>query len=388
MPKNILPRSKNGEYVGKQIGNMILTGTQESSRREHLPSSSNNDKKEATTIEVAKGKTVGGSILTGTQGSGGDGSTRVAHQKETKPIEIDGRDSIYAVAFLADGKHVVSGGDEGKMRRWRVGDGRGVGGPVDVESPIVNIAVSQDEKWVVIGAHSGLVTVWNAESHEKVTELKAHNDRVRAVDVSPDVTRIATGSRDKTVCVWSLSSGECLLGPLKYDHWVVAVKFSPDGRLIATATWNRDVQVYDSRNAALVSDFPVQVNSAINQSLAWASDSKRLFALSRDGNINCLDVSTGTTLSKWAIHSSHNPRCIALASNGTFIAASTNSSISFWDAGMREQIGSVIKHSRVIWSMAISANYDLVISGRKTITLLGLCDILPSRYLDNVCGPA
>jgi hypothetical protein len=126
---------------------MLLTGTQGSSRRESRTPSSNSDQKEATTIEVAQGKTVWGAMLTGPQESGGDGS--IAHQKEAKPIEIDGRDSIYAVAFLADGKHIVSGGDEGKMRRWRVEDGRGVGRPVDVGSSIVNIAVSQDEKWVV-----------------------------------------------------------------------------------------------------------------------------------------------------------------------------------------------------------------------------------------------
>ena len=40
---------------------------------------------------------------------------------------------------------------------------------------------------------------------------------------------------------------------------------------------------------------------ALNQPLAWASDNKQLFALSRDANI---PPSSGTTLSKWAIHNS------------------------------------------------------------------------------------
>ena len=34
--------------------------------------------------------------------------------------------------------------------------------------------------------------------------------------------------------------------------------------------------------------------------------------------------------------------------------------------------------------MAISTNYDLVTSGSKTITLRGLCDILPYHYFDHV----
>ena len=256
---------------------------------------------------------------------------------------------------------------------------------------ILNIAVSRDGKWVVSGTRIGLVTVWNAESYLKVTEWKAHNDAVGAIDVSPDGTRIATGSNDKTLCVWALSTGKQLLGPLEHVMEVVAAKFSPNGRLIATATWNRDVRVYDSQNGGLLGEFgPVGlgVNSGLNQSLAWASDSKQLFALSRDGHVHCLDVFTGTTLLKWAIHSSDNARCIALAGNDTFIAVSANSSVSFWDTATREQIGSVIEHTHDIWSMAISSNYDVVIAGHNRITLRGLCHILPSRYFHHVCVSA
>ena len=253
---------------------------------------------------------------------------------------------------------------------------------------ILNIAVSRDGKWVVSGTRIGLVTVWNAESYLKVTEWKAHNDAVGAIDVSPDGTRIATGSNDKTLCVWALSTGKQLLGPLEHVMEVVAAKFSPNGRLIATATWNRDVRVYDSQNGGLLGEFgPVGlgVNSGLNQSLAWASDSKQLFALSRDGHVHCLDVCTWTTTSNWAIHSSDKAMCIALAGNGTFIAVSANSSVSFWDTATQKQIGPVIKHTNDIWCMAISSNYDLAMRS-NTITLLpgGLRDSLPSHYFDNV----
>ena len=221
-----------------------------------------------------------------------------------------------------------------------------------------------------------------------MTEFKAHNDRGRAVDVSPHGAIIATGPDDCTVCVWSLSTGEELLGPLEHDHSVVAVKFSPNGHLIATSTRETSVRICDSHNGGfddgLLVEFPIQVYSALNQSLAWASDSNQLFALSRDGKIHCLDVSTGKTLSKWAIHSSDDPYCIALARNGTFIAASAHSSVSFWDTVTHERIGSVIKQTHDVWSMAVSTNYDLVARGNMTITLWGFCDILSFRYLDNV----
>ena len=297
---------------------------------------------------------------------------------------VDCRDDIYSVAFLVDGKHVVSGGREGKIRRWRFKDGKEVGTTMDMGSRVRSIAVSRDGKWIISGTRGGQVTVWDAESRSKVSEFKAHNKPgVRAVDVSPDATKIVTGSNDCNACVWSLSTGERLLGPLKHIYWVVAAKFSPDGRLVATATWECDsVRVYDSQNGSPVVEFPVQVNS--NHSLAWATDSRQLFALSHDGCIHRVDVSAKTTLSKWHIHSSSTPTCIALVNDGAFIAATAHSSASFWDTNSQEQIGTVIEYTHYVQSMVMSSNYDLVTCGEKRITLGTLRGILPAHYFDSV----
>ena len=311
------------------------------------------------------------------------------HQEEAKMIEMDGRDLIWSVAFLVDERHIVSGGKEGKIRCWRVEDGKEMGAPMDAGAHVMDIAVSHDGKWVVSGTDSGETTVWNAERRSRVTKFNGHRNWVRAVDVSPDATKIATGSEDRTACVWSLSTGERLLGPLEHNSdWVVAVKFSPNGHLIATATWANFVRIYDAHSGHLHAQFPVEVSSATNQSLAWASDSEQLFALSRDGNIHCLDVSTRATLSQWLIHSSNDVKCIAVASNGAFVAASAGSLVSFWDTTTHKQIGSVIEFSHDIWSMALSASCGLVAGGKMTITFRALRNTLPSRYFDDVSVPA
>jgi len=328
-------------------------------------------------------------MLTRTQANENDPSSSTVHRKEAEPIVIEGRYHILSVAVLADGKHVVSGDKEGKIRRWRIEDGKEVGTAMDAGNVVFSIAVSRDGKVIVSGTESGLVTVWNASSLSKVAEFQAHGDRVRAVDVSPDATKIATGSNDKTVCVWSLSTGEQLLRPLEHIFWVVAAKFSPDGHLIATATCDRDsVRVYDSQDGRVKVDIRVKVGSALNQSLAWASDSRRLFALSSDSYVHHVDVSTNTTLSRWRIHSSNNPRCVALVGNGTFIAASAASSVSFWDTASQKQIVTVIECPHRIWSVTLSPNYDLVASGSNKITLRALCGILPSHCFVDVSVPA
>ena len=312
------------------------------------------------------------------------------HKNEAKPIEIVGWHEIYSVAFLGEGKHIVSGGKEGKIRRWRTEDGNEVETPMDARSQVSNIAVSRDGKWIVSGAVSGELTVWDSESHKEVVRWQGHSEVVVAVDISLDGTRIATGSGDFTACVWSLTTVQRLLGPLEHNANLIAAKFSPDGRLIATATWRSSVWVYDIQNGRILVDVPIEVANHRNQSLVWVSNSKYLFALSRDGKISYLGVSTGSTLFSWPIHSNidNQPGCIALANNGTFIAASAGSSVSFWDTTTHKQIGSTINHTTEVMVMAISVNDDLAIGGGKVITLRNKRDMLPSSYHKDVSALA
>ena len=302
-----------------------------------------------------------------------------------EPIEIENTNGG-PVAFVGDAGYIV-GGDGTKIRRWKVSDGKEVGQRMDAGTQVWSIAVSRNGKWIVGRTRSGQVGVWDANSHEKVSEFNGYAKGTCVVDISPDATRIASGWDDGTVRVWSRSTGEQLLDPFKHDYEVTAVKFSPDGQFIATAaTWYRDsVRVYDSHDGRLLFDTPIRVGSPRNQSLAWVSDSKQLFALSRDGEVHCLDVTDGRILSAWATHGHGYSSCIALASNGAFIAASTKSSVSFWDTATHKQIGSLIHYPADVWYMAISANNDLVISGGNKIILRKLPDILPSSYFGDVC---
>ena len=303
-------------------------------------------------------------------------------QPSAKMIESDGRGEVSLVAFLVDEKHVVGGNLKGKIRRWRVEDGMEVGTPMDAGDRIFGVAVSRDGKWIVSGGWQS-VQVWNAGSGEKGSEFKGHSCWVQAVDVSPDSTKIASGSSDWAACVWSLSTGQQLLRSRRHNDSVFAVKFSPDGHFIATATETM-FRIYDSRDGNLVITVQItdRITYSFNNSLAWSSNSKQVFAVS-SGKIICLDASTGATVSQWSIHGDKYNR-IALASDGAFIAASSGSSVSFWDATTHEQIGSAIQHTTEVRCMAISANYDIAIGGGNRITLYSLCNILPFSYCDHV----
>ena len=135
------------------------------------------------------GATFVDAVLTGTLVEAGEHSSdsSTVHKSEAKPVEIIAQRDIHSVAFLGDGKYIVSCDDDGKIRRWRAEDGKGVGAPMDAGS-IYNIAVSRDGKW-------------------------------RAGGVGCTEPRKGDRVDDGTACVWTLTSGWRLLS-LRHDTTV------------------------------------------------------------------------------------------------------------------------------------------------------------------------
>lgn len=303
---------------------------------------------------------------------------------EQKPIQTVAQHTICSIAFFeADGEYVVGGSEENNIHCWRVKDGKEVGTSMDVGDTVCSIAVSQDSKRIMSVTKGGEVIVWNAESREKVKsfKLEACDERFAALDISPDTKRIV-GVSGTVIRLWSLENGQRPIS-LTHDKPLHAVKFSPDSHLLATGS-ESSFRVYNSQNDwHILADIPgIHVVS-----VAWASNSKQLYALSWDGNVHYLDVSSGTRLS-WLIHSTYEPRCISLAKNGTFVVASADSSISLWDTSTRQQIGNVIHHPARVEFMAISTNYVIAVSASSGLTLRNLYT-LPSPYVDDhVSGSA
>ena len=307
-------------------------------------------------------------------------------------ISIDSQHRIYSITFSDDGKQVLGGGVEGILRRWRVDDGRQIGRGVRANgAKIYAVAVSLDGKWLVCGLKfsdsnkEARVGVWDAQTNEKVFDVHGHTDTVLSVDVSADSTKLATGGSDKLAFIWSITTGERLVGPLQHDGWVVAVRYSPRADRIATVTAEnpnaKSIHIYDSDNGQLLLDIPFQAKAIISSPLAWSADGHQLLAVSY-GETKCFNTSSGSLRGKWIVPGKGQPVSIVLAHSGKFVAISSHNSLSFWDALTHEQIGIVIKHTSVVWSIALSPDDDCIATGEENgqITLHSLRDILPDSY--------
>ena len=326
------------------------------------------------------------------------------HRLPDRPrvVEINSSENrIFSVLFIEEGKQVLSGGEEGVLRQWRVDDGQEVGEPIRVEgAEIKATALSPDGKWLVCGfrrlnLNDGKTSssVWDARTHAKVLDIKGHTNSVFAVDVSPDSTKLATGSFDKTACIWNITTGERLVGPLKHDgRGVIAVRFSPNGDRLATATaaensadekTAKSIRIYDGENGQqlVLFDIPFMVAQMVT-SLAWTSDGRRLFASSYS-RVKQFDTSSGSLLKEWPVLGGGWLGSVVLSRNQKFAVVVASKSLSFWDISTYKQIGTVVKHTSDVWWIVLAPNDDQIATGEDNgkVTLRDLRDILPVSYL-------
>jgi WD40 repeat protein len=138
------------------------------------------------------------------------------------PVDEPGNDGAYHV--------LASGGRDGVIRLWHLGDGSRNRAIVRHRSSVLGLAYTPDNR-LVSCSEDGTVAIddiaWTAHGGESVV----------VVTVSPDGQKIVSGGADGHAILWDLTGGE--LARAKLDGFMStawAATFTPDGERILLAT--------------------------------------------------------------------------------------------------------------------------------------------------------
>jgi WD40 repeat protein/serine/threonine protein kinase len=202
-----------------------------------------------------------------------------------------------AVAWSPDGRQLVSGGNDGRVRIWNVRQGTQaviLGDTPSAKrrarsgagSPILAVAWSPDGRRIAAGSTDRMVWLWSATdgSPEPILPESEGAIALSALAWSPDSRRLVASNR-QIIRIWDIADRESLV-TLPGSKDVSGLAWSPDGNWLATGTENaHNVGVWDIAAGKAVAEFREHQWSYIW--VAWGPDSRRIASSGWDGQI-CL----------------------------------------------------------------------------------------------------
>ena len=263
-------------------------------------------------------------------------------------------DTIRALAYLPDGRRVVTGSIDGIAKVWDLENGEQEGTSMEHSCEVVSLAVTQDGTKIVSSDLDWSIKVWDIESHVLVREWAGGGP----IAISPDDRLVAVGGAS---AIYTME-GRLVTEP--EDDVVQSVAFSPDGKKLACGNEYGDIHVYDVKNGTLILG-SLKGHEKWVHSVLWSPDGGRLFSGSWNKTIRCWNSDTGEQLGQpWTGHTD-GIRSLSLSPDGSILAsASRDKTVRFWDAISGYPIGQHLQHDHPLFAIGFSPSGEFVASAR------------------------
>ncbi len=146
------------------------------------------------------------------------------------------RSAVRVVAFSANGRAVLTAGEDKIAQVWHTDTGRKVGPALEHDWFVYVAALSPDGGTALTSTRSGEAWLWEAATGKRLDTPLVHHISVQAAAFSPDGKTVLTGSDlgggEGEVRLWEAATGAPLDAPIAVQGPVHAMALGHDGRTV------------------------------------------------------------------------------------------------------------------------------------------------------------
>lgn len=191
---------------------------------------------------------------------------------------------IWSVAFAPDNKHVITGGQSGKVNMFTVPEGAHELAFDTNGKFVLSIAFSPDGKHVACGRVDGIINIFDVESAKLTHTLEGHALPVRTLCFSSDSEYLVTGSDDGHMKIYAVKHSEIIGAVSGHSSWVLSVSYSPNGKYFISSSSDRSIKIWKTSNLKCVQI--LKQHSDQVWSAKFNSDGTKIVSVSEDKTIN------------------------------------------------------------------------------------------------------
>ena len=141
---------------------------------------------------------------------------------------------------------VASGNNTEVINLWKLGEPR----PkhrINTGHPIAGLAFNPSSSLLASVHQNNEIQIWSVQDGTELLTLQGHSQPIVQLIFSPVGNRMATASEDQTVKIWDTETGEEILTLRGHQHTVTSLSYSQDGQRLASADSQGIIHIWDAR---------------------------------------------------------------------------------------------------------------------------------------------